>query len=221
MKIQSLEDLRKMKEEYGDRIYERVKNDYPAEKTEVLIGMATCGVSSGSKETLQAFEEAIVKNHIKDVQIVPVGCLGLCHGEPLVQVNRPREDRALYGDVSREKVVKIFEEHLKRGKIAEGLLYENQSKTKNYKGYTFKKQVCIALQNCGLINPEDIHGYIAVDGYERLGKVLYTMTPEETIQEVKHSGLLGYGGGGFSTGLKWEIIRNQVSRKKVHYLSCG
>jgi NADH:ubiquinone oxidoreductase subunit F (NADH-binding)/(2Fe-2S) ferredoxin len=214
MKIQSLDDLRKMKEEYGDRIYGRVKNDYPAEKTEVLIGMATCGVSSGSKETLQAFEEAIVKNHIKDVQIVPVGCLGLCHGEPLVQVNRPREERVLYGNVSREKVVKIVEEHLISGKIVEGLLYENQSETSNSAGNTFEKQVRIALQNCGVINPEDIQEYIAVDGYESLGKVLFTMTPEETIREVKDSGLRGRGGGGFSTGLKWEITRNQPHEKK-------
>jgi NADH:ubiquinone oxidoreductase subunit F (NADH-binding)/(2Fe-2S) ferredoxin len=214
MKIQSLDDLKKLKEEYGDRIYGRVHNDFPSEKTEVLIGMATCGISSGSKETLQAFEDAIVKNHIKDVQIIPVGCLGLCHGEPLVQVNRSGQESVLYGNVSREEVVKIVEEHLIRGNVVESLLYENHSETTPSKGNTFKKQVRIALQNCGVINPEDIQEYIAVDGYEALAKVLHTMTPEETIQEIKDSGLRGRGGGGFSTGLKWEITRNQPHEKK-------
>ena len=84
----------------------------------------------------------------------------------------------------------------------------------------YKKQKRIALKNCGVINPEDIDEYIAFDGYKALEKVLFEMTPESVIEEVKNSGLRGRGGAGFPTGKKWELTRVAKEKQKICCMQC-
>jgi NADH:ubiquinone oxidoreductase subunit F (NADH-binding) len=96
----------------------------------------------------------------------------------------------------------------------------DKSKIKNMSQLKFySKQKRVALRNCGNINPLEIEEYIAKDGYLALGKVLTQMSPQEVIDEMIKSGLRGRGGGGFSTGKKWQFAKNSVSDKK--YVICN
>jgi NADH:ubiquinone oxidoreductase subunit F (NADH-binding)/(2Fe-2S) ferredoxin len=132
-------------------------------------------------------------------------------------------DNTIYVKVKPEDAQTIVEEHIIKGKKVTRLLYKDPltsepvTDSKNM-GF-FKKQLRIVLRNCGFINPENIDEYIARDGYQALGKVLTTMSPEEVIKEVKDSGQRGRGGAGFSTGLKWELARKNQSDEK--YVVCN
>jgi len=127
--------------------------------------------------------------------------------------------------VKKEDVKEIVDEHLIKGRIVKRLLYHDtvEAGTDNVKSLNqvdfYKKQMRIALRNCGVIDPENIEEYIAMDGYTALAKVLTEMTPEQVIDELKRSGLRGRGGGGFPTGLKWEFAKNAPGDKK--YVACN
>ena len=129
-------------------------------------------------------------------------------------------DNTFYTQVKPEDARTIVEEHIIKGRKVTNLLYtdpetnEHVSDSKHMGFY--KKQVRIALRNCGFIDPENIEEFIARGGYEALGKCLIEMKPEDVIQEIKLSGLRGRGGGGFPTGLKWEIAsKNHADQKYV------
>ena len=129
-----------------------------------------------------------------------------------------------YSHVTVEDIPEIVEEHILKGRIVTRLLYQetvvDDSTIKNLNHTKFyEKQTRVALRNCGVINPENIDEYIAVDGYEALGRVLTQMTPDEVIQVVKDSGLRGRGGGGFPTGQKWLFARQ--SPGDVKYVCCN
>ncbi len=209
MHIQSPDELVKIKE-----TLQREKSS--AEQIKILIGMATCGISSGARKTLNAFNDEFIKQNIDNVKITTVGCLGYCHSEPTVQINIPNQKPIFYGNVKKENVNEIIESHIKGGKPVEKLImnvdFGKYSPTESE--HREKKQYRIALRNCGLINPEDIYEYISVDGYGALGKVLTEMSRDDVIDEIKKSGLRGRGGGGFPTGLKWEITKKQEGEKK-------
>ncbi|MGM0619570.1 MAG: NADH-ubiquinone oxidoreductase-F iron-sulfur binding region domain-containing protein [Bacteroidota bacterium] len=155
-----------------------------------------------------------------DAQVVFTGCFGFCEKGPIVKV---LPDNTFYVNVKPGDAEEIVKEHLVKGRLVERLLYKDpvtEEKVSDSKSMDFyKKQMRIALRNCGFINPESIDEYISRDGYMALGKCLSEMTPEETIKEVKDSGLRGRGGGGFPTGLKWEITRNVESDEK--YVVCN
>jgi NADH:ubiquinone oxidoreductase subunit F (NADH-binding)/(2Fe-2S) ferredoxin/NAD-dependent dihydropyrimidine dehydrogenase PreA subunit len=155
-----------------------------------------------------------------EVQVVMTGCFGFCEKGPIVKI---LPDNTFYVHVTPEDVTELVEEHIVKGRKVERLLYvdpETQASVHDAKGMEFyKKQVRIALRNCGFINPENIDEYIARDGYAALGSCLLEKTPEETIRIIKDSGLRGRGGGGFPTGLKWEITRKSVSDQK--YVVCN
>ncbi|MCL2056415.1 MAG: NADH-quinone oxidoreductase subunit F [Oscillospiraceae bacterium] len=155
-----------------------------------------------------------------EAQVVTTGCFGFCEQGPIVKIE---PDNVFYIKVSPSDVKTIVEEHITKGRIVERLLYEEPGlrrklgKTEDMPFY--KKQVRIALRHCGLINPEDIGEYIALGGYEALGRVLTNMTPQQVSDEIGRSGLRGRGGGGFPTGLKWEITRQSPGEKK--YIICN
>jgi NADP-reducing hydrogenase subunit HndC len=193
--------------------------------TDYKMHLLICG-GTGCK----AAESDEIKNSLKnwidelgledDAQIVFTGCFGFCEKGPIVKV---LPDNTFYVNVKPDDAEEIVKEHLIKGRPVKRLLYTDPV-TKNAisdsKGMDFyKKQLRIALRNCGFINPESIDEYISRDGYMALGKCLGELTPEETIKEVKDSGLRGRGGGGFPTGLKWEITRNVESDEK--YVVCN
>ena len=155
-----------------------------------------------------------------DVQVIFTGCFGFCEKGPIVKV---LPDNTFYVGVTPADAEDIVKEHLMKGRLVKRLLYKDpvtNQQISDSKGMDFyKKQMRIALRNCGFINPESIHEYISRDGYMALGKCLTELTPEKTIRKIKDSGLRGRGGGGFPTGLKWEITSQSEADQK--YVVCN
>jgi len=195
-------------------------------RSHVLICGGTGCTSSGSKVLMSTFEEELKKQDLEDeIKIVQTGCFGLCALGPVVIVY---PEGTFYSHVKKEDVAEIVEEHLLKGRLVDRLVYKDVAEevkdaavrhvSLNDTNF-YKTQKRVALRNCGLINPENIDEYIAMDGYAALGKVLTEMTPEQVIQEVKDSGLRGRGGGGFPTGLKWSFTAANAADQK--YVVCN
>jgi len=191
-------------------------------RSQVLVCGGTGCTASGSKNLLAEFEAQLAANNLQDeIKLVRTGCFGLCELGPVVIVY---PDGTFYSRVQQEDVEEIVKEHLLKGRVVERLVYnevaadkviENGSVSLNDTVF-YAKQKRVALRNCGVINPESIDEYIAMDGYAALGKALTEMTPEEVIKVVMDSGLRGRGGGGFPTGLKWSFTaKNQADQKYV------
>lgn len=191
-------------------------------RSHVLICGGTGCTSSGSAALRQALEKELAANDLQDeIKIVTTGCFGLCALGPVMIVY---PDGTFYSMVKPEDIPEIVEEHLLKGRPVARLEYHE--KTGDHHVVTslsetnfYKKQKRVALRNCGVIDPEKIEEYIAMDGYQALGKVLTEMTPDQVIQTILDSGLRGRGGGGFPTGRKWQFARNSVSDKK--YVVCN
>lgn len=170
------------------------------------------------KKNLQ--REIILRGLSDEVQLVTTGCFGFCEKGPLVKI---LPDNTFYVQVTPEDAGELVYEHFVMKRKVERLLYihpETQQRVTEAKDMDFyKKQYRIALRNCGIIDPENIEEYIARDGYAALAKCLTEMTPELVIETIKKSGLRGRGGGGFSTGLKWEITRKSTATPK--YVVCN
>lgn len=122
MSIKSLDDLKRIREEHASRVNLRQHGETNEDKIEILIGMATCGISSGARETLNEFVDEIAKEKLDNVRVIPVGCIGYCHSEPTVQVNIPGQKPVLYGNVKKNKVHQIVEKHLKGGEPVSDLV---------------------------------------------------------------------------------------------------
>ena len=148
-----------------------------------------------------------------DVQIVKTGCFGLCEKGPIVKV-LPEE--AFYVEVKPEDAETIVNEHLLKGRVVDSLLYREKGadKTDLSEIKFYQKQMRLVLRNCGVIDPEEINEYIARQGYAALEKVLFELTPEEVLEELKVSGLRGRGGAGFPTWLKWKFTADVDSAEK-------
>ena len=191
-------------------------------RAHVLICGGTGCTSSGSVAIQEAFESNIESCGLsEEVKVVQTGCFGLCALGPVVIVY---PDGTFYSRVTTEDVKEIVEEHLLKGRKVERLVYsdtggeEIADKTAVALNDTafYKSQNRVVLRNCGVINPESIDEYIAMDGYAALGKVLTEMSPEDVINVIKDSGLRGRGGGGFPTGLKWSLCApNKADQKYV------
>lgn len=185
-------------------------------RAHVLVCGGTGCTSSNSVKIKQEFEAQLNKNKLdKEVKMVTTGCFGLCAEGPIVVVY---PEGAMYTMVRIEDVKEIVEEHLMKGRLVKRLLAGDKEATDSTKSLEnvdfFKRQLRIALRNCGVINPESIDEYIAYDGYKALSKVLTEMKPEQVIAEVKKSGLRGRGGAGFPTGLKWEFTAKSAGNQK-------
>ena len=181
-------------------------------RAHVLVCGGTGCTSSGSPKIQDAFNSEIEKNGLaEEVKVVQTGCFGLCALGPVVIIY---PDGTFYSNVTVDDVSEIVSEHLLKGRVVERLVYndtgaaeENVEEAHASLNDTifYKSQYRLALRNCGVINPENIDEYIAMDGYAALGKVLTEMTPDDVIQTILDSGLRGRGGAGFPTGMKWKF----------------
>ncbi len=190
-------------------------------RSHVLVCGGTGCTSSGSARIITAFERELASAGLeKEIKVIKTGCFGLCALGPIVVVY---PEGAFYSQVKPEDVPEIVEEHLLKGRIVKRLLYSEtvQEDTVKSLGETqfYKKQMRVALKNCGVIDPENINEYIAYDGYMALGKALTEMTPEQVVQCILDSGLRGRGGGGFPTGRKWAFAAAQP--KGIKYVCCN
>jgi len=190
--------------------------------TQFKMHLLVCGgTGCRASESEQLFHnlkhEIIEKGLENEVQVITTGCFGFCEKGPIVKV---MPDNTFYTQVKPEDAIEIIAEHVIKGRQVTRLLYMNPETEKHvsdskHMGF-YRKQLRIALRNCGFIDPENIEEYISRDGYAALAKCLTEMTPAQVIEEMKKSGLRGRGGGGFPTGLKWEITsKSQADQKYV------
>ncbi len=188
-------------------------------RSHVLVCGGTGCTSSNSQAIIDTLEKEIAANDLtEEVKVVRTGCFGLCALGPIMIVY---PEGCFYSCVQVEDIPEIVSEHLLKGRIVTRLLYDEtvqkdgEIKALNETDF-YKKQVRVALRNCGVINPESLDEYIANDGYQALAKCLTEYTPEQVIQIVTDSGLRGRGGGGFPTGRKWALTApNQAAQKYV------
>jgi NADH:ubiquinone oxidoreductase subunit F (NADH-binding)/(2Fe-2S) ferredoxin/NAD-dependent dihydropyrimidine dehydrogenase PreA subunit len=183
----------------------------------LVCGGTGCRASESEKLFHCLKKEISEKGLESEVQVITTGCFGFCEKGPIVKV---MPDNTFYTQVKPEDAIEIIAEHVIKGRKVNRLLYVNPETEQHvsdskHMGF-YRKQLRIALRNCGFIDPENIEEYISRDGYAALAKCLTEMTPAQVIEEMKKSGLRGRGGGGFPTGLKWEITsKSQADQKYV------
>jgi len=235
MEIKSMDELKKIK---NDNFYKVSLRDHVEKQNDkktaelamsdnreieynILICEGTGCLATDSEKVKKNFELIIkARGYEEKAKVIKTGCFGFCEQGPIVKIE---PDNVFYVRVGPKDVKDIVDEHILKGNVVERLFYEEP--TKNVKIAEqldipfYKKQIRIALRNCGLIDPEDIYEYIALGGYEALGKSLTQMSRDEVIDTIKKSGLRGRGGGGFPTGLKWELTKKQNS--DVKFIICN
>ena len=190
-------------------------------RSNVLVCGGTGCTSSNSLKIVEVLKEELQKHGLeKEVNVITTGCFGLCALGPIMVVY---PEGSFYSMVKVEDIPEIVEEHLLKGRIVTRLLYQETVQEDTIKSLNktafYAKQKRVALRNCGVIDPEKIDDYIAMDGYAALGKVLTEMTPADVIQTMLDSGLRGRGGAGFPTGLKWKFAAANDADQK--YVCCN
>ena len=191
------------------------------ERAHILVCGGTGCTSGNSKQIAAEFERCLKENNLdKEVKLIMTGCFGLCARGPIVVVY---PEGSFYQHVQPSDVPEIVTEHILKGRIVERLLHTEKEEDGTYKAINdtdfYKSQKRVVLRLCGIIDPEDIDEYLAYDGYKAYEKVATEMTPQEVIDTIKKSGLRGRGGGGFSTGMKWQFAHDSESDKK--YVVCN
>ena len=188
--------------------------------TLLVCGGTGCIASDSNLMVEQLHKRVEELGYQDEVNVIKTGCFGFCGQGPIIKV---QPDNVFYVKVKLSDIDEIIDEHVVKGRVVQRLLFEDpkgKKKVQEHKDMDFyKKQYRIALRNCGFINPEDISEYVAVNGYEALAISLAEKTPDEVIQIVKSSQLRGRGGGGFPTGLKWELTAVHKSEEK--YVICN
>ena len=232
MKILSIHDLEKirrsaetalrLREESNDKVTENSCGlALGSQHLQILICGGTGCKASSSHLIADNLNKILKENGITDkVEVITTGCFGFCEKGPIVKII---PDNTFYTQVTPEDAEEIVKEHIIGGKKIERLLYtdpKTEQKVSDSKHMDFyRKQLRIALRNCGFIDPENIEEYIARNGYVALANYLLNHTPDKVIDVIKRSGLRGRGGGGFPTGLKWELTARQVS--DIKYVVCN
>lgn len=190
-------------------------------RAQILVcGGSGCALE-GSMDIANQFKVELKKNRLEnEVEVIKTGCLGLCELGPIVIVY---PEGTFYSKVTSKDVKEIVEEHLINEKVVKRLAYleslDDYAVSSVNKAEFYKRQLRIALKNCGIIDPENINEYLALDGYKALEKTLGELSQKEVLDIIKNSGLRGRGGGGFPTGLKWEFASKQQSKDK--YIICN
>ena len=231
MKIRSKDDLEKIRAKVHDSLYSP-----PVLK--INIGMATCGIATGAQDTYNKALEIFEKD--ENVLVAKTGCMGFCEQEPLVDILAPGKPRIVYRRVTQDKIQEVVEAYRKgeypkksilgQMKDPRSILEDDIENPLRGAGPLngipfleeipfFSKQLKIALRNCGYINPDNIEEYIGRGGYLSLFHCLNETEPEEVIARIKESGLRGRGGGGFPTGIKWDVCRKAEGEKR--YVICN
>jgi NADH:ubiquinone oxidoreductase subunit F (NADH-binding)/(2Fe-2S) ferredoxin/NAD-dependent dihydropyrimidine dehydrogenase PreA subunit len=190
-------------------------------RSHIMVCGGTGCVASHSEDLISALKaELATAGYDQEISVIKTGCFGFCGQGPIVKIH---PDNVFYVQVTPNDAEEIVKEHIVKGRTVHRLLFEEpemKGKLETHDDMAFyKKQYRIALRNCGMINPENIDEYIAFRGYEALGKVLTEMKPEDVFYEIKESGLRGRGGGGFPTGLKWELTAKSAGTEK--YIICN
>ncbi len=225
--------------------YRRKKNtqlpseeNYPDEIGEIRIGLGSCCIASGSNTVKQELEKCLIETGIQ-TQVKRVGCVGMCHRTPLLEVRPPNREPILYNRVRPEEVRRILTSHYKPGSLTKRFenkavgFFENMlDDTRSYGLIRYAidardphvasflgRQVHIATEHYGQIDPLDLFEYHSRNGFEALTKCLTENTPEEVIETISASGLRGRGGAGFPAGVKWRITRQADDEKK--YIVCN
>jgi len=232
MKIKTKTDLERLQQE-GERLL------HPSEPR-IMVGMATCCLARGAGRVLNALKEEVKKKGFK-MSVIPVGCIGLCHREPTIEIVQPGKPKVTYGEITPDKVSHLIEAIGKGEVKKEWALYRTDKEESLLNGGSrpfftgsvpgeyreipeysdvpsFKKQLKVVLRNAGYINPESIEEYVARGGYFALHKSLQ-MNPEKVIEEVTRAGLRGRSGGGFPTGAKWLSCRE--AKGEIKYVLCN
>jgi NADH-quinone oxidoreductase subunit F len=174
-------------------------------ETRVVVGLGSCGVAAGARKVRDALARSLGDLGI-ETPVGITGCIGLCHREPLVELESPALGRCLYGDVTEEVVPELVTAHFREQRVlAEHLVWKMEEGAEV--PAILARQVRIVLRDCGRIDPGSLEDYLASGGYRALPRVLREMEPEALIAEVEASGLRGRGGAGFLTGRKWRMAR--------------
>ena len=202
----------------------------------ITVGMGTCGLAAGAQDTLDAVHQELARRGLQ-ASISHVGCVGMCSYEPMIEIQAGAKSRVSYGGASSEYVPEIFAAYLEGAPLKKAVVVgEVTPEITEAAGHTLEsisfihpdersripvqdKQLRIVLSNCGVIDPESLDDYLALEGYAALETVLRSMTPEQVIDEMIKSGLRGRGGGGFSTGTKWKLARQ--TQRWPKYVICN
>lgn len=192
-------------------------------RTQIVICGGTGCLSSKSQLIKEEFDRILKQLHLEEeVYVYMSGCFGLCEKGPVVIIY---PDQVFYVHITKDDVEEIVKEHIVKGQIVSKLEYKEKDETNKFVRKTFEEmtfymsQERIALRNCGIISPYSIEEYIGRDGYFALEDVLTNKTPDAVIEIIKKSGLRGRGGGGFSTGLKWQFTAQ--NKGGVSYIVCN
>ncbi|MFQ8630096.1 MAG: NADH-ubiquinone oxidoreductase-F iron-sulfur binding region domain-containing protein [Intestinibacter bartlettii] len=224
-KLNSIAELKAAVKEFKPVLDLRENHtDAIPDKRDILVCGGTGCTSSDSLQIIENLKAEIEKAGLSDHAMVHLtGCFGFCAMGPIVKVY---PDNVFYVHVKPEDAAEIVQSHIANNQVVERLLFEepalDHQKVQKHEDMAFyKKQLRIALRNCGHINPEDITEYIANDGYLALAKCLEEMTPQEVIEEMKKSGLRGRGGAGFPTGIKWESASKNPAVNGKKFIVCN
>ena len=212
----TVEQLRALRESKKKEIQQN-----EGKQIQIIVGVGTCGIAAGARVAQEAFVSALNENKLADqVEMRQTGCMGLCHSEPTVEVIVPGMAPVIYGMVDAAAAKEIVTKHIMGKELVKDLVLPRPAADiqKNEKDSSLK-QYRVVLRNCGVIDPEKIDDYIARDGYAGMEKVLLDWTVEQTIEEVKASGLRGRGGAGFPAWLKWDLCRKAEGDPK--YVICN
>lgn len=205
---------------------EKYRREGRSDRTVVFVGAATCGLSAGADRILEALKKRVADENL-DIDVVEVGCVGLCAEEPIVDIKLPGKKRVSFSKVDEHKVLEIVDAAI-NSKILESatVLGQHDDSGEKWAGVPmfdahpfFAKQTRRVLTNCGIIDPVNINEYLAFDGYKAFARALHTKLSEEICDEVERSGLRGRGGGGFPSGRKWKFALNTPSEQK--YMICN
>ena len=172
----------------------------------VVVGLGSCGIAAGARKVYDVLDSE-VKNNGLDIDLEITGCVGMCHLEPIVDIYDENNNLERYVKVSGEDVLGLVQKALSKEE-------ETSHRISSVDEEALGKQVRIAIENCGIINPERLEEYIERGGYEALKKCLTEMTQEQVIEEMKESGLRGRGGAGFPTWFKWNAAYREKSTPK-------
>lgn len=222
--MKNLEELQAIRESMKDRVSNRgigASSDRALERAHILVCGGTGCTSGHSKDIYNEFARLLKENGIEnEIKLIMTGCFGLCARGPIVVVY---PDGAFYQHVKVSDVEEIVREHIVGGTVVERLLHEEKDVNGEIKPFNetafYKSQHRLVLRHCGLIDPENIDEYLAFDGYLAYKKAVTEMTQQQVIDTIKASGLRGRGGGGFSTGMKWQFAYNSVADQK--YVVCN
>lgn len=225
MKLNSMDALNTLKTQSRDLLETRRRTGHETPSPEGVLqrNIMVCGgtgcQASDSPLIIERLERELKRHDLNEqVKVIKTGCFGFCEKGPILEIH---PDNVLYVEVSPNDVTEIVEEHFLQGKRIERLLYIDPNTEKRLASDLpfYQLQRRIALGNCSFIAPEDIREYIAADGYQALANVLFNRDPAAVIDEIKASGLRGRGGGGFPTGVKWELTRKSEAEQR--YIICN